>query len=235
MKKIKFTLIELLIVIAIIAILASLLLPALRRAKETAKSIQCKNNLKQIGLAMAVYESDFSVMPAPYYYLNAGTPRYWGGILMDAGILKVTEDQYYGAVASNCKILDCPVGEDLYSMKVLGYERWNYGMNNQLCRLVYKNMDLYYADDRGDLFLPRRSISKPSERMLVGEEFSTVDSINAGHIGGPWEQTGPNGGSGFPHSARMNILYVDSHVSDLSRKKMQSDWRFYQPLFGIIE
>ena len=89
-----FTLIELLVVIAVISILIAILLPAVQEARESARRMQCRNNLKQLGIALHMYHDSHLVLPNLTYSTGGWTmPWHWRGFGAHAMILPMLEQQ----------------------------------------------------------------------------------------------------------------------------------------------
>ena len=144
-KKNGFTLIELLVVIAIIAILAAILLPALRQAREKARQSVCMNNLKQIGIAFALYLQDHD----EYFPLLCDkSDTFWFQHIHE--YLKTS-----GKATSGRKIWNCPSNPNS------GYwEKVSYGYNYQFLGDSLREPDVWVR-------LPR--IKNPSFTILLAD------------------------------------------------------------------
>jgi len=206
-----FTLIELLVVIAIMAILAALLLPALARAKETGRTVSCKNNLRQLSLSAATYSLDNKGrMP---YFLDwlatrpgdLTTGKLYPYLKTKAVYLCPTDKIL---LASNARMPAAPTAP-IFGNSTHPRD-YSYAMNCGLC----------HESDPSKIIAPARTLL-----------FMEADLARNDYSG----QVGPSMATralSTRHNRRGHVVFCDSHLETLKTKQadqMERSLRFWFP------
>ncbi len=214
MRKHSFTLTELLIVIAIIAILIALLLPTLNKARDNGYQISCLGVLKQLGMAHLAYaqmSNDYTVPPV----VNWGVWRYWSGntlLRSGLGLPEVEEESYSkqskifkaGLVCPRAPLSGQPDGNGFrYNV---GY---SYGINTQHWG---GNVYTGYAGFKTNRF------RRPSQLLAYGDGLDARIYRDYADPRHNYWKNGETGGTWAPayrhgSGAAMNVAFQDGHAA----------------------
>ncbi|MBU0476966.1 DUF1559 domain-containing protein [bacterium] len=190
-----FTLLELLVVIGVITLLASMLLPALMKAREMARRIKCVSNLKQIGLAFQIYADDYDGHPP---VSSSGAPSYitWNESLIENGYLP--GDSSAGAYPPT-GVFQCPSETSSTCSGGSSWQGTHYGTNKRISYATpsdagFKNVKLY-------------RVRYPSATYLIGDSGGG-GGTNPVYVNAGADTNKPD----LRHSDGWNVIFVDGHV-----------------------
>lgn len=212
-----FTLIELLVVIAIIAILAGILFPVFTRAKDSAKKSACITHIRQIGLAIPMYVSDYGKYPVHSSPSSQNPRTRW--------------PDYIYPYVENIHLFICPVAQ----LDVLG-KRWAYNQDKKYGGYGYNyqylgNSRFPWAATESDILAPADTVSvadtrgvRRDDKSVSGGEYVVDPPLpserGSGRSSG-YYATGSECGSGqfgcraFPderHTKFISVVFCDGHA-----------------------
>ena len=224
MKRNAFTLIELLVVIAIIAVLAAILFPVFAQAKEAAKKTSCASNLRNIGLAMTLYEGD-----SDDYFPNTNVTGLWTGrrfrvpIMPYLGIaLKQVSPTSYNMTAVS-GLLYCPSDPTVasfdytsYSYVSSLYRPWSF---LQTVTNLFQLAGDVQCPDGTCTSISSGEVQFPSSKILVYEWINAHKHGPTGPIG-PWGKGAPFTVGAGQYEGQRNTMFVDTHAKFINASAM---------------
>ena len=198
-KSYGFTMIELMVVIAIIAILACILLPALQKAKSTAKRIICVNNLRQINLGFLDYAENYNGYFVPS--MGAGSPFGMTGVNANwPCYIYINSNMTFSALKNS--IFMCPE-QNVFDNR---WDNISYGT-------IYYGVTQCFPSGLPYYSVKYQKVSKSSQTVLCAD---SNDGTGMGHT-----QIMPGSGYGNflgRHMKTDNVLFIDGHVDNYSLK-----------------
>lgn len=219
-----FTLTELLVVMAIIAVLAALLLPVIQRVRELALGVKCSSGLRQIGMAAEVYSTDNDGVVVPSYTGSS----YWFSLLAD-----YTEES--DVIASSTKgriIRGCPRylnSKFLAALVANGNAPWNTGYSETfnlqgLGTLITDASGRYpwgvtYFGGAGysnTLRNPRSRVTRAPLRPYFWDNGHDATEVLS------WNNTAYSVANLQRHAGQGNVVYFDGHVERATFKEVMS-------------